>query len=505
MSAQSASSFAPFRIRVPDEVKPKDGTLVAIFTGPARSAPTVVGVPADDSAVEVTPATTAYLQLRREDGSREDFSTRARMATLQRLADLTIFDLLSPTSEANQLNLLQAGTELLGWFEVPSVLAELTAASSLLAYDAEFFQELPDDTVLNELLSIAQRYPGSGIHDVLTFLSWLIDLCVLCATNHSVSEALDQLAQRQAPGPLCQQLQAAGITASDPQAALEMLIDGLPTPTPAQPDMREFASLDEFLELDELASGKLRVNHQGLPIDMDARVVTGAPLVVMLHGRKSPQLQLPYLSGAGITAHLPVSRLSISDPSLYLDPECLIAWFAGNHLQPKLQQDLTAIITKVQEVTRAPRVVFVGGSGGGFASLYFAHAIPGARAVVWNPQTDIFQYYGGFWKQYVDSCWNGDRNSIPASACTSVVDLYRSGVPADSTVLYLQQTSDTHHVDSHLAPFLEATKDCAGLLCKLQDWSEGHVPPPKEVISESLLCAALPEVREVASSLGFVR
>lgn len=262
-------------------------------------------------------------------------------------------------------------------------------------------------------------------------------------------------------------------------------------------------SLEDFLAAKNLPIGKHRIYHNELPIDMELDFVFGQPLVVALHGRKAPTVKLPYLSGSGVLEGLRLSRLSISDPSFYLDNELSIAWYAGNKKQPELQETLARISKFVAEKVEASRVIFFGGSAGGFASIQLSHKIANSVALVWNAQTDFTQYYRRFYDEYLSACWSADNSSIPSNITSSVVELFNSSEGLGKSILYLQQTTDEHHVKLHLKPFIDVTRGKGKTLLLQRNWSPGHTPPPKDILKDVLSIAAESDVQAAAVEYGF--
>lgn len=102
-------------------------------------------------------------------------------------------------------------------------------------------------------------------------------------------------------------------------------------------------------------------------------------MVFSFHGNtpRNPDLKLPVFTGL--------------NPTLYLDPDLKLAWYAGSSGWD-LQSLLKCVLRKIATVARSNDLIFLGGSGGGFASLYCAASFPGSLALVWNPQTDIGAY-----------------------------------------------------------------------------------------------------------------
>lgn len=227
-----------------------------------------------------------------------------------------------------------------------------------------------------------------------------------------------------------------------------------------------------------------------------------APLVVVFHGATEKDFRLPFLSGQTVTAGLPVSKLFLSDPSLYLSPDLALCWFAGNEYQPNLMGDLRSIINKVLAVTGGDRVITIGGSGGGYASLRMAMALgPKAAAVVMNPQTDPRRYLPHVVTAYSTLAWPTRGLPDGLDLCTTLGGLTAETSP---TFYYLQNSQDLSHVHGHLDPFLKAKGfDGKGWLL-MGEWGDGHIPPPKPVIRRTLELALAEPAPEQLLDEGFV-
>lgn len=256
----------------------------------------------------------------------------------------------------------------------------------------------------------------------------------------------------------------------------------------------------------EIPVGITTIHGEAVPIDLYASIKPGAPLLVFLDGNlpRATMAPLPYFSGFGVTPKdRPVSAISISDPSFALAPDLTLAWYAGSE-KMALQILLVSILTKAVAVARPSKVVFMGGSGGGFASLFYSSFVQDSIALVWNPQTDIRAYNPAHVEAYARIAFPADflRLGDPAAVLDRniVADVSRCYPNARNYVIYLQNASDWH-VSGHLAPFLR--KQClqlpaapfSGMIDQrlylhLAEWGKGHVPPPKEVLT-TLLAAVL--------------
>src|SRR5699024_1872257 len=136
------------------------------------------------------------------------------------------------------------------------------------------------------------------------------------------------------------------------------------------------------------------------------------------------------------------NRVFVSDPSLVLDEDLMLAWYAGNSHQPNLQEILTDVLRKIAEDLESKKVVFFGGSGGGFASLYFAGQFENSLALVFNPQTNIAKYSERAVRAFAMKSFGVREDTtaplahLPPEVVTDVCELYKT--PRRTTLVYLQ-------------------------------------------------------------------
>jgi len=155
-----------------------------------------------------------------------------------------------------------------------------------------------------------------------------------------------------------------------------------------------YDSVEDFLTNAEALNGIHTVFGGGLPIDMHLTVDKGRPLVIFLNARSSERTEtyrLPSFVGFGVVPAAGVSVLRINDPVLYTSRTLRIGWYAGAKGEPLLIR-LSRAISKVIDMTSPTKVISVGGSAGGFASLNLSRFFLDSLAVVWNPQTDLLKF-----------------------------------------------------------------------------------------------------------------
>lgn len=242
---------------------------------------------------------------------------------------------------------------------------------------------------------------------------------------------------------------------------------------------------EEFVRSSNIGKGIHTIWYGGLPIDLALTRSRQDTLLVIFHGALSPEANLPIFTGAQLVSGLPVARLSISDPSLYLSPKLNLAWFAGNRFQPDIQRVISILIQKVADSVRANRVILFGSSGGGFASLIQASLLTGSTAVVANAQTNLLHYHRDHVEKYLEIGWGADRQSFLHNAESSAVSAL-SKLKELPEIYYLQNLTDDFHTGEHLAPFLRAFPMNPHLHLLMGSWGQGHVAPPRQLFHETL-------------------
>lgn len=219
----------------------------------------------------------------------------------------------------------------------------------------------------------------------------------------------------------------------------------------------------------------------------------------------------PFFSGRGVAQGLRMPLLSIDDPSLSRSDELGLAWYAGHEDMPGLVDLIADYLNQFAEKHRC-RLVFFGGSGGGFASIsILARMRVEAAALVWNPQTNISKYRSDFVSAYLAAAFpavavrQGGDPGTPPSQESLAHALAQAGVaydvtgwvaPAKVQLLYLQNSSDWH-VKAHAQPFMtngswerigKRSFYCQdrGVACWFGVWGEGHAAPPLSLIHSAL-------------------
>lgn len=237
-------------------------------------------------------------------------------------------------------------------------------------------------------------------------------------------------------------------------------------------DPKKFASLSELLHSDP-SVGTWEIEHNGLKVhayydwrDADTTLVTFTGSV------NAKVTTVPVWSAFGATSGIGVNRLFISDPTLAITQRLRLGWYAGNKLHPALEDEVTQLI---QYAARGTRVVLFGPSAGGYTALVQGSRLPGSTVIASNPQTDIT--IRPAFPKYLELAW-GVNDHTGLLFTKNVVDVYRN--PVDTQVVYVQNLGDTHHIEYHQNPFLNAVHPDNRVHVLHPDLGDGHVGPDAE-------------------------
>lgn len=226
------------------------------------------------------------------------------------------------------------------------------------------------------------------------------------------------------------------------------------------------ASLDSLqLRKHEVAVHEVTLSPE-LSIDFYAKLKPSEVLYVSLHGAvplAAPRY--PHFRRVESMKDRVDSVLCIADPTLHLhhDDAFRLGWYAGGETWDPAPA-LADVVQQAMQSIGARRVMFLGGSGGGFASLQLATLFPGSMAFVQDPQTDVGAYYAGHRDRLFASTWPSWEQTDALSQHPSRFNMlhhYSTATP-ENFIYYRQSTSDDWHVRNHAKPFERAISDTPG-------------------------------------------
>lgn len=283
-------------------------------------------------------------------------------------------------------------------------------------------------------------------------------------------------------------------------------------PGTAETPVTKFGGLGRFLEATTPPAGPFLLTNQKIPIDFFHDDVGSDTLVVFFHGAVRKGETGPWFVGESAVKGLNANRLSISDPSLYLDDDLTLGWFIGSNRQNDMQGLISKVIAHLVKMSGVKHLIFMGGSGGGFAALDMSRRFPGSLALPMNPQTSIRLHRPSTVAQYLRTAWGNDidyPDKLPGYAVHDQVTAYRLG--QDNTVAYIQNSRDSRHIKDHMTPFMDVAGGRPETWLLMDSWGDpagsSHVPPPKLQVHEILsgVVSAGGDWDRVLPGLGFSR
>lgn len=139
-----------------------------------------------------------------------------------------------------------------------------------------------------------------------------------------------------------------------------------------------------------------------------SRLPKSETLVVAFHGANVPRRGVTYPRYERVRTFLrsDAAFMCFADPTLQNTPEVLLAWYLGDPSFDPLDPIVQAV-RKGMERTGAKHVIFVGGSGGGYAALRACLRIDGACAFVESPRIDLAHAVPRSMEAFRTTFWQG--------------------------------------------------------------------------------------------------
>lgn len=267
-----------------------------------------------------------------------------------------------------------------------------------------------------------------------------------------------------------------------------------------------FESLADFAAAEELKDGLTSVNIGATYLDLYSVIKPGMPLYIYFQGaqrRVERNIKLPIFSGNRIHPQ-ECSRLAISDPALHFNKEIIIGWYAGSKEFATQKVIVPLVLDKLISLAKPSMLVFVGASGGGFASLYFSRLYPRSIALVCNPQTNILKYWERIVLEFLRTCYGIDDIELAAKKPQLTLGIVKNLCwfyrPSQgkmlNRIIYMQNVNDKFHVEQHYSRFMRALGvkmsmevgpfQQGNVLALMGNWGKGHTAAPGDVWSQIL-------------------
>lgn len=204
----------------------------------------------------------------------------------------------------------------------------------------------------------------------------------------------------------------------------------------------------------------LEIDHNGVKYELYCKFAPSSKKLVVF-GQDAitrSTTSLPKFFRWSWMRELPYSTVVLNDPTLYLDDDLNGGWFIGTQSRD-YAKECSRIIADIAAMSgiKSDSIIFFGASAGGFSSLAMAACLPGSRALVDIPQTNLQNYHAQSEVDKTVAAGLGfkDAKNIPSDflyRINSIERFRKEGNIPDIT--YLMNKNDINHFRSQLAEFM---------------------------------------------------
>lgn len=232
-------------------------------------------------------------------------------------------------------------------------------------------------------------------------------------------------------------------------------------------------------------------------LNIDSLYVPGSgdTLIIALHGALvRNDVELPRFEWLGALSVRPEHQLYLADTVLNHSEKLTLGWFIGSE-SDDLTLKIANYINHIRSQLGIKKIVFVGSSGGGYASLAISTYVRNSTVVCFTPQTNVWKFTD-LHAEYLNTEAFPSYESIASIHETgptrfSLIERYKT-LPRKNKFIYINNTGDIDHTAKHFKTFAQSmgvrlpngrTFDQSGRFISFH-YGDGHVPPPKHRLSE---------------------
>ncbi|MFI7481961.1 prolyl oligopeptidase family serine peptidase [Kocuria sp. M1R5S2] len=252
---------------------------------------------------------------------------------------------------------------------------------------------------------------------------------------------------------------------------LQRLVSQQPIGSPFNPDTPPFprarADCHDLPDIVRQGTARGVATVRSLGFRMDAmytlRPDTRKLVIVNQSALSRKNQPLPIFQRWKWAPDIEATTLVLNDPTLYVSERIECGWWVGTQELDYVPLFSRAVGRLAAELdVPLEDVVFYGGSAGAFASLAMAAELPGSRAVVDIPQTDLRTYHiKSAINVLAQECFGvPDRSQIPEEYAyrLSVLERFRR-LGRCPEFVYYQNTHDVTHVVDQYLEFAEQLQE----------------------------------------------
>lgn len=197
--------------------------------------------------------------------------------------------------------------------------------------------------------------------------------------------------------------------------------------------------------------------ENGPHLQVYSRIQESETLRIVFHGAVRPDVdEYPRFDRVSTMLRTEDSFLSFADPTLTIDNSIRLAWYCGTE---KWSPDelIIELIKKAMEKSGAKKLIFIGGSGGGFAAMKYSYQFSDSLCFVFSPQTSAPKYVGGAFPALLEKGYSGINNEEALKKFPrrfENISIYSSG--SKNKLYYMQNLTDNLHIINQYIPFAQA-------------------------------------------------
>lgn len=253
-----------------------------------------------------------------------------------------------------------------------------------------------------------------------------------------------------------------------------------------------YSSVDDFLGSSP-RSGAHAIWLGGLYLDLLVEDRGARATLVVFHGAVNErQPTLPVFQGKAVAQAAGLNLITVSDPSLAMG-DVDLAWFLGNRWIGPLRPLLVPVIKHVLAAMGSQETILLGGSGGGYAAIRFAHDFPDSLVLALNPRLNLGVRPRAQVDQYLRACHKVTGPTASSRIRREFVPDMAIEGPYEELAFYLliwQNTGDAIYMEHQLSPVLQRAGVSSRIFVRFDSFGRGHRPVPSE------------EVKRVCTLLG---
>lgn len=235
-----------------------------------------------------------------------------------------------------------------------------------------------------------------------------------------------------------------------------------------------------------------------LPLSILSQPGTGETLIVVLHGAlPRDKYSIPRFEWLKTMEGRQEHFLFMADPGLRLSDDISLAWYTGTEAD-NVTSRLSEVVVAHARKSGTEKILFVGGSGGGYAAMALSATLPNSAALAFSPQIVIGNYWKNAVQKYLEVVFpqyaNMSQVEKVLNSRLNLLDVYKSVEEMTNHVFIVQNSGDDLHMRRHIGllaqqlgmPVQTAESSNGRMSFHVEYFGEGHGMPYRDVLGKFL-------------------